>query len=154
AVCEPGLQRPGTAPWADRAPWDLLLLVSDLLRLLRILPYRDRRRENHGNQPHDQLQAAVLRGFHRGLLEAVAHLPVQLVSGLSLHPSRRKPRAGLALVPQSHDRLPRQRVLAWSELDVPHLGGPPRHLPRRSDRAGSASIERPGPAPPSWNGVG
>ena len=62
------------------------LCLPDLLRFLRLLRHRPGLRQNAGLPPYGELRLPLLRRLHPGLLAALAHLPVQLVQGLSLLP--------------------------------------------------------------------
>ena len=66
---------------------------SDLRRLLRLLGHRARRRALVRLRADRQLQPSVHRAQPDGLLAALAHLAVDVVPRLRLHPARRQPRA-------------------------------------------------------------
>ena len=113
---------------ADRADAGLAWLgivcysAADLLRLLRLL--------RHGHRPGAdvrlrlprELRLALPRRSHHRVLAALAHLAVELVPRLPLHPARRQPRGRAAdlLQPDDHD-LPR-RPLARGELELRRSG--------------------------------
>ncbi len=61
----------------------------------------------------------------RRVLAALAHLALDLVPGLRLHPARRQPRVACRGGTCNSDRdVPRQRPLARRELDVRRSGAP------------------------------
>ena len=57
-----------------------------------------------------------------GVLASLAHLALDLVPRLRLHPARRQSRRAPALVRQPAHHLPRERPLARRELDLRRLG--------------------------------
>ena len=65
----------------------LCFLHPDLLRLFRLLRYGGGLCQGDGLYPDGELSYALFLPVHCGVLEAVAHLSVHLVSGLPLHPS-------------------------------------------------------------------
>src|SRR5262249_46332106 len=72
---------------------------ADLLRLLRLHGHGARLGPHAGLQADDQLQDAVLIIQHFGVLEALAHLAVELAARLPVHPTRRQPRHHLTPMP-------------------------------------------------------
>ena len=69
-----------------------LLHAADLLRLLRLLGHGDRPRPDVRLPLSRELPLAVRRRPASGVLAALAHLAVDLVPRLPLHPARRQPR--------------------------------------------------------------
>ena len=99
-----------------------LLLVSDLLRLLRIFGYCSRNVKASGHSPIDEFQKSLFLTVNQGILEPLAHFTVHLVSGLRLYSSGRKPhRKGSSCI-ESFDNLSGKRTVAWSQLDIRSLG--------------------------------
>jgi hypothetical protein len=84
---------------------------------------------------------ALLRTLHPGVLATMAHLALDLVPGLRLHPPGREPGVASALVREPHDRVRGERALARSRVDLRVLGSPPRRVPRL--RAGHERPARP-----------
>ena len=74
------------------AAGDLCLRVPDLLRLLGLHRRRPRDRQVPGVRAGPELQPALLRHQPAGLLEPLAHQPLDLAPRLPLHPARRQPR--------------------------------------------------------------
>ena len=84
-----------------------------------------------------ELPLAVHRRQRSGVLAPLAHLAVDLVPRLPLHPARRQPRQPGAPVPQSdHGVLP-VRPVARRELELRHLGPVARRVPGRRARRSS-----------------
>ena len=76
---------PAGARRRDAGGGDLDVRVPGLLRLQRVLRHRDRRRARDGLPAGQQLQPPVLRDLDRRLLEALAHLAVDLADRLPVH---------------------------------------------------------------------
>ena len=91
-----------------------------------------------------ELQAALLRGQPAGVLEPVAHQPVEVAARLPLHPAGREPRRLVHHLPEPDADHDHRRPLARGGLDVHPLGGVPGPDPGRAP-AGQAAPE-PGPA--------
>ena len=64
-----------------------VLRVPDLLRLLRLLRHRDRRGAGDGLRADAQLPSPLLLEVDPGVLAALAHLAVDVVSRTTLHPA-------------------------------------------------------------------
>ena len=116
--------------WADarRRPGlagGLRLCVPDLRRLLGLHRHRPRRRQVPGLRDSAELQSPVLRHQPAGLLEPLAHQPLDLAPRLPLHPAGRQPRRHAADLPQPDADDGPRRPLARRRLDVRGLG----HLP-------------------------
>ena len=80
------------ADHAARLARTRLLHAADLLRLLRLLRHGDRP-DAHVRLPHPrELQLPVRRAQRARVLAALAHLAVELVPRLPLHPARRQSR--------------------------------------------------------------
>jgi hypothetical protein len=73
---------------------------------------------------------------HRGVLAALAHLVVDLVSRLPLHPARRQPRGAATLVRQPLHHFSRERAVAWSAVDVRGVGSVAWRVPHPRARLG------------------
>ena len=69
-----------------------LLHAADLLRLLRLLRHGDRPRPDVRLPLPRELPLAVHRRQRAGVLAPLAHLAVDLVPRLPVHPARRQPR--------------------------------------------------------------
>ena len=111
-----------------------VLRGPDLLRLLGLLRHGDRRRAGHGLSSDGQLPAPVRVALDRRVLDALAHLVVELVSRLRLHPARRQPPRHRPPDLQPDGDLPAERPLARRELDVRDLGWPQWAHDRRRER--------------------
>ena len=79
-----------------------------------------------GITAHDQLQDAVLLARHRGVLAALAHLALDVVPRLPVHPAWRFARWEMEIRAQRLHHLPRERFLARRQLDIHRLGRHPR----------------------------
>ena len=67
---------------------------------------------------------------HHAILAALAHLAVDLVARLPLHPARRQPARAVRTLREPDDRVPADRALARRRLDLRALGRLPRPLPQ------------------------
>ena len=86
-----------------------------------------------------------------GVLAALAHLAVDLVPRLPVHPARRQPRSAGAAVSQPRARVLPLRPLARRELELRGLGPVARRVSGHRTR-GRAARERVAPVrPPAWS---
>ena len=85
----PGLRRSVSLHRGEQLDLPLPLACPDLLRLLRLLGHGHRHRGAARLPPAAELRLPVLQPEHRGVLAALAHLSVDLVSRLPLHLARR-----------------------------------------------------------------
>ena len=89
-------------------------------------------------RPDGELPPAVSVQGRAGVLgAALAPVAVVMVPRLLLLPARRQPRGPRAGVREPDDRVPRQRSVARSQLDVRRLGRTERLLSGRRERDGS-----------------
>ena len=134
----------GTAPseLTTGAAWlgVSLLRAADLFRFLRLFRHGDRARANVRFPLSRKLQLSLRGHVDTGLLAALAHDAVGVVSRLRLHPARREPVWLMEHRPESVDRLFPHRRVARRELEFRHLGALAWTVPvARTDRAGRSS---------------
>ena len=99
-----------------------VFLDSDLLRLLRVLGYRDRFGQTVQYPAHGKLQEPLSFMQRERVLEQMAHLSLNMVPGLCLHSSRRKSCFQRQTQNQSYDHISCERSLARCKLDLRPLG--------------------------------
>src|ERR1700674_2288857 len=111
-----------------------LLRAADLFRLLRLL--------RHGHRTHAHVRISSPREFQLPLyfavgariLAALAHLVVEFLPGLSVHPAGRQRARKSAHVRESAAGISALRALAWGELDVRAVGRLAWRVPDRGAR--------------------
>ena len=88
-------------------------------------------------RPDEELRSPVPRGVAVGLLAALAHLAVVLVSRLPLHPARRLAPRPAAHAAERDDHVRDLRPLAWRGVELRALGHVPRPAAGRSNGRGA-----------------
>src|SRR5262249_38153420 len=107
-----------------------LLRAADLLRFLRLLRHGHRLGPAIWLRTDREFLLPLRRGIDHRLLAALAHLAVELVPRLRLHPARRQPPRADPDDDEPHGRLHPVRPVARGELEFPRLGPVARRLPR------------------------
>ena len=107
-----------------------LLHAADLLRFLRLLRHGDWSRPDVRLPLPGEFPVAIRRRQRAGVLAPLAHLAVNLVPRLPVHPARRQPRERDAPLREPGHCLFSVRPLARSELELRHLGAVARIVPR------------------------
>src|SRR5262249_28063118 len=114
----------------------VFIQLSDLRRFLRLFGDRDRAGAVVRLPPADQLQPSLHRNLVLGVLDALAHVAVELAPHLSLYPARRQPAGACQDLSQLDHRDGTRRSLAWSRPELSLVGSPAWQLPG----AGAAAL--------------
>src|SRR5689334_15855149 len=97
--------------------------MANLFRFQRLHRYGPRSGEIDGLQFNFEFQQSLPGNRAGRILDALAYQSFKLVSRLRLYSAGRKPKWKMEDLPESFFHFPAFRDLAWSGMDLCHLGG-------------------------------